>query len=149
MMRKRTSFPVTMVVLALCSSFQGSGAQVIEERSGEANPSTAIFHSTLYGAGTGLLLGGAYALVEDDDDLDAIDILKWGFAGGAATGALVGLVYVVSRPDPEGDAEEVGMIQIENGAARFGAPTVKVVGRRDALGNKCGEFRLTLANATF
>ncbi len=84
-------------------------AQVIEQRKGQSNPGTIIFKTTLYGAGTGLVLGGAYALVKSDNsDVSTGDALKWGVAGGAAAGAVIGVIYVLLRPEPKGTASSVG-----------------------------------------
>lgn len=90
-------------------------AQVVEAREGQSNPAAVLFRATLYGAGTGLALGGAYALIADDDDPGTGEILKWGISGGAAAGFLIGLIHVATRSDPEGSVGEQGMIQIENG----------------------------------
>jgi hypothetical protein len=100
-----------------------AGAQVVEQRESEANPSVAIFRATLYGAGTGLLVGGAIALVEEDDGMSTGEILSWSVAGGTLAGLLVGLVYVATRRGPEGDAEEVGANEGRAGP-HFEAPRI-------------------------
>jgi hypothetical protein len=99
-------------------------AQVVETRESDSNPVVTVFRGTLYGAGTGLLLGGAYALIESDGADETRDILKWGVAGGAIAGAAVGLVYVLLRPQPRGDADVIGMVDASDDGLRFGAPTL-------------------------
>lgn len=123
-------------------------AQVVEERESESNPVVTIFRGTLYGAGTGLLLGGAWALVESDSSDETKDILKWGAAGGAMAGAAVGLVYVLLRPQPEGDADVIGMIDASNGEVRFGAPTL-LTRRVDTPGASSLAFEARLLQARF
>lgn len=148
-MRKRTSSWVAVVALAMILGIQSiASAQVIEERKGEANPSTAIFHATLYGAGTGLVLGGAYALVEEDEDLDTAEILSWGVAGGAAAGFLIGLVYVVTRPEPRGDVEELEKFR-PGGTPRLGPPSLLLVPTVDRHGAKKLGIGVRLVNVTF
>lgn len=112
---------VLVLILGVHDSLR---AQVVEERESDSNPVVTMFRGTLYGAGTGLLLGGAYALIESDSQDETWDILKWGTAGGAIAGAAVGLVYVLLRPQPEGDADVVGMVDASNGRVSFGAPTL-------------------------
>ncbi|MGE0158525.1 MAG: hypothetical protein AB7T31_03880 [Gemmatimonadales bacterium] len=124
-MKLPKSFASAALALVLIVGVQDSlSAQVVEERESESNPVVTIFRGTLYGAGTGLLLGGAWALVESDGADETRDILKWGAAGGAMAGAAVGLIYVLLRPQPEGDADVVGMVDASNGRVRFGAPTL-------------------------
>jgi len=113
----RTTSASALVALALiCGSLDEVSAQVVEGRDAEANPASVIFRSTLYGAGTGLVLGGAYILVADDADTG--DVLRWSTAGGAAAGVLIGLAYLATRSEPENAEGEVGMLRIEGGNAR-------------------------------
>jgi hypothetical protein len=103
-----------MVALALLGASHAS-AQVVEERESEANPASAIFRATLYGAGTGLAIGGAYALIADGDDPSTGEILRWGTALGAGAGVVVGLLYVATRSEPEGSVDKIGMLQVDDG----------------------------------
>lgn len=112
-MLRRTCQAIMLAVLIVLVGQSGTRAQVVEEREGQSNPAGVVFKSVLYGVGTGLLIGGAYALVEDDDDVDTEDILKWSAAIGAAGGAGVGLIYVATRPEPKGDVEEYGAAERE------------------------------------
>jgi hypothetical protein len=95
----RIAVVIVVIALALQAS-NGARADINEERQGEANPSAVIFHATLFGAGTGLLLGGAYALVENSSNRDTWDTLRWSVAGGTVLGFVVGLVYVTTRSGP-------------------------------------------------
>ncbi len=150
-MNAKATFWTAVLVLAsvTCLSNQ-AGAQVIEERKGESNPSTVIFRATLYGVGTGLLLGGAYALVENDEDLTTGEILRWGAAGGAAAGLLVGLVHVITRPEPKGDVEEVGAASLDDPQKpRLRVPTVLVTEQRDILGESHGGLSVGVVRMTF
>lgn len=112
-----------------CNLPSGSSAQVIETREAESNPSSVLFRSTLYGAGTGFVLGGAYALV-DGDDPSTGELLRWGTAIGAGAGLLIGLVYVASRADAAEDGrqaslpEGAGLLHIERGDVRLSVPAV-------------------------
>lgn len=119
-MKIRTSIaPAIFCLLVLIGTQEPLAAQVVEGRESEANPASVMFRSTLYGAGTGLALGGAYALIEQGGDPSTGEILRWGTAIGAAAGLAVGLVYVVTRSQPEGEVDEVGMLQIEDGEVGF------------------------------
>jgi hypothetical protein len=114
-MNARISLAAAVVAgLALVGPVESASAQVVEGRDAEANPASVIFRATLYGAGTGLALGGAYALIEQGD-ADTGDILRWGTALGTAGGLLVGLIYVATRSDPEGSVGEAALIQVVDG----------------------------------
>ena len=116
-MKIRTSLTPALIALTIAlASPDALKAQVVEDRDSEANPASVLFRSTLYGVGTGLVLGGAYALIDQGSTSEA---LRWGAASGAAAGLLVGLVYVATRSEPEGSANEVGMLQLADGELRF------------------------------
>jgi hypothetical protein len=114
-----------VVTVLVCLLQSAASAQVIETREGDSNPGKVLFLSTLYGAGTGLVLGGAYALVDDDDDPGTGDILQWGVAAGAATGLVVGLIYCATRSEPQGTAEEVGLLRMNGSDVGVSVPTVR------------------------
>ncbi len=151
MIKQISPWTILIALVMACVLQTVAGAQVIEERKGEANPSTVIFHATLYGAGTGLLLGGAYALVEKDEDLTTWEILKWGVAGGTAAGLLIGLIYVVARPEPHGDVEKVGRMVASGDRVvrRITGPTIVLNQRQGVLGAKHSELQLKLVNVAF
>lgn len=152
-MKTHLSSWLLVVALALSAGLYGDvSAQVVEEREqGASNPGKVIFRTTLYGAATGLVLGGAYALVEEDDDLSTGEILKWGVAGGAAAGFVIGLIYVVARPDPKGDIEDLEREGEEesSGIPTFEVPSFTMLQRRDLLGNKDKELAVHLVNVRF
>lgn len=108
--------PATFALALVLAVGHEASAQVVEGRESEANPAGVIFRSTLYGVGTGLALGGAYTLVNDDDD--AGDILRWGAATGAAAGLLIGLVHIATRSEPEDDQSGAGMLRVDDGNVR-------------------------------
>ena len=148
-MRLPRSFASAALALVMIVGAQESlRAQVVETRESESNPVVTVFRGTLYGAGTGLLLGGAYALIESDGADETEEILKWGVAGGAIAGAAVGLVYVLLRPQAEGDADVIGMVDASNGQVSFGLPTV-VARRLDTAGRASTAFEARLLQARF
>ncbi len=104
--------PVIIALALLHGVPDDAAAQVVEAREADANPAEVLFRATLYGAGTGLALGGAYALIDDDGDPGTGEILKWGVAGGAGAGFLIGLIYVAVRPQPEGSIGDEGLVQV-------------------------------------
>ncbi len=77
-------------------------AQVDVDRESRGNYMASIGKATLLGAGTGIVLGSAYALVTSDNNWG--ESLKWGFAAGAGGGFVVGVIYVVTRPRPDQNA---------------------------------------------
>lgn len=145
-----TCFLHAMLALALVCLFQSEAtAQVVESREGDANPAKVIFLATLYGAGTGLALGGAYALIDNGDDPGTGEILRWGTAGGAATGLLIGLVYVMTRSEPEGSADEVGLLELDGTDTGFAVPTVRMTQRRTTRGDLSRSVWVNLVTAEF
>jgi hypothetical protein len=90
---------ISVVTLSATGSLHG---QVEVEREGAANPMATVGKATLYGTGTGLLLGSAYALATSNDNFG--ESLKWGFIAGAGGGFLVGVVYLFTRPQPTSSA---------------------------------------------
>jgi len=137
---------VILTVMVYCAS--GSAcAQVTEVRQGESNPSGVLFHSTLYGAGTGLVLGGAYALVKKGDNPSTGSILSWSIAGGAALGFLVGVIYLTSRPQPRGLASsEEGS---RPGRLELLAPSISLTEHRKLGGGTSRVMELSLLKTSF
>ena len=86
-------------------------AAVNVERQGAENPMVEVARSTIYGGLAGLMLGGAFALI-DDSHSDA-DALKWGFAAGTFVGFGVGIISVLRRPEP------TGLLNVEAGRAHL------------------------------
>ena len=78
-------------------------AAVNVERHGAENPMVEISRSIMYGGLAGLLVGGAIALADEDDN--NTDPVRWGLVAGVATGAALGLYWVMSRPQPSAALE--------------------------------------------
>jgi hypothetical protein len=94
----KTKVVFLALMIAFCGTFRSEAqAQVQVIRGGNENPMIAIAKSTIYGAGTGLLLGLALTLVVDED---TGDILKWSFVSGTFVGFGVGVYHVANRPQP-------------------------------------------------
>lgn len=148
MILRRYLAPAVISLALLPGSQQGLTAQVVEARESEANPAPVLLRATLYGAGTGLVLGGAYLLVKDDDGPDTGEVLRWSTAGGAAAGFLIGLIYVATRPQPEGSIGEEGLVQLEGSDVSV-SPIGLLDTRIGALGPEPGAFDLNLAAVRF
>ena len=141
-MKRRTIPGSALTALILMMAFSSTAsAQVVEAREGSSNPAEILFKSTLYGAGTGLALGGAYVLVADD--VDTGEVLRWSTAGGAAGGLLVGLIYMVTRSDPEGSAEE-GAVQLDDNGLRLSVVGALPEKRYDMAGMRGRMYDVTL-----
>jgi hypothetical protein len=126
-------------------------AQVVETRESESNPVVTGFRGSLSGAGTGLVLGGAWALLESDSQDETLDILKWGTASGAIAGATVGLLYVLFRSQPQGDADVVApaAFNAADGRVDVGVPTLLASRRVDITGESRGRLEARLLQARF
>jgi len=149
-MRTPRTVVAAVIGFALLTVLQNSAsAQVVETREGEANPTGVIFRSTLYGAGTGLVLGGAYALVDEGDDPSTGSILAWGVAGGAAAGFLIGVIHTLTRSGPEGDAEVTSALQVRDGDTRLAIPGVMLKAQRDPAGNTSRVAEVNLVRVRF
>jgi hypothetical protein len=151
-MKLPRSFTSAALALVLIVSAQdSSSAQVVETRESEGNPVVTVFRGSLYGAGTGLVLGGAWALIESDSQDETWDILKWGTAGGAIAGATVGLLYVLFRSQPQGDADVVApaALSASNGRIDVGVPTLLASRRVDVTGRTTGRLETRLLQARF
>ena len=139
-MKWKSTSGLALTALALVLTFSSTAsAQVVEAREGSANPAEVLFRSTLFGAGTGLALSGAYVLA--DDDVDAGAALRWGAAGGAAGGFLIGLVYMVTRGDSDGEA---GAVQLDEDGLRLSVVGALPEKRRDMAGVRGTAYDLNL-----
>ena len=152
-MKLPRSISSAALVLTLIVGAQDSlSAQVVETRESEGNPVVTVFRGSLYGAGTGLVLGGAYALIESDSRDETVDILKWGVAGGAIAGAAVGLLYVLFRENPQGDADVVAptaALNASGGNIGLGVPTLTASRFEDITGRNRGRIEARLLQAQF
>jgi hypothetical protein len=120
-----------LVALAMVAGTRSTvAAQPVDERASQANPAAVIFRASLYGAGTGLVLGSGYALL-DQTDASPGALLKWGVAGGVAAGALIGLIYWATRSPPQDSAAEGGVLRVGRDGVAVSVPTL-VLTRRDA-----------------
>lgn len=150
-MSLRTSFGCVAIALASLGVTQdGLSAQVVEAREGDSNPSAALFKATLFGAGTGLLVGGAYALMNDADQDETIDALKWGFVAGVGGGLAIGLIYMAVRDDPEENEEVIGsLLRLEDGSLRVAAPRLGLARQIDDAGRPRHALRADLLQVRF
>ena len=74
-----------------------SKAQVTVVREGSENPVLTVAKSIFWGGVAGLMLGGATALVVDDNKSD---VVKWFFVGGTFAGFGFGVYHVLNRERP-------------------------------------------------
>jgi hypothetical protein len=102
-----------VLVLGLAASAR---AQVTVVRAGEENPVVTIAKSTFWGGVTGLVLGGATALIVDNH---RGDVLKWFFVGGTFGGFGFGVYHVLTREHPSS-----ALLQIDDDGSSFGMPTL-------------------------
>jgi hypothetical protein len=130
-----------IIVLVMLATFVASStAQVETHRRGDENPVATIAKATLWGALAGGVLGGAVALVADDDEWE---IIKWGIVGGTFFGFGFGVYHVLTRPEPTGALLEID----DDGRLALGVPTMEVrwqrVGWREQGAKKpSGNFTL-------
>ena len=109
-------------------------ASVNVTRSSDENPMKEVYKAALYGGLTGLLLGGAIAVADDENHNDG-ELLRWGFASGTLLGAGLGLWWVNHRPQPS------ALLEFRDGALRARAPIPQP--QRD------GSVRLAIASLKF
>jgi hypothetical protein len=106
-----------LIVLALFAGDSRADVDVI--RGGAENPVVTIAKSTFWGGLTGLVLGGAIALVVDDNQED---IVKWSFVAGVFGGFAFGVYHVATRPSPESS-----LLQIDDEGLALNIPAAQVV----------------------
>jgi hypothetical protein len=128
---------ILVVFLVLAGSVN---AQVTVVRGGEENPVMTIAKSTFWGGLTGLVLGGATALVVDDNE---DDVMKWFFVGGVFGGFGFGVYHVLSRPQPSS-----AMIQMDGSGTTLGFPTLILTRKQDASSHGL-KASLTLLSFSF
>lgn len=103
----------------------GVGAQVTVNRQGDENPAILVTKSIFWGGLGGLILGGAIALVADENEGE---IVKWSFVGGAFGGLALGLWHVTHRPEPVGALLNAGPEGV-----RIALPPLEIESRSDPL----------------
>ena len=101
-----------LVVLLVVTAIFSATAYADE---GQESPIATIGKSTFYGALTGLLVGGAAALVSGGS---AGETMKWSFVAGTAVGFAYGVYDVNTRPEPKS-----AMLSLNsNGSATINLP---------------------------
>ena len=105
---------VALALLLFILAPRTASGQVVVTRSGEENPGITITKSIFWGALGGLIVGGAVALLMDDNQEDA---LKWGFVGGTGLGLAAGIWHVAKRPQPRS-----ALLRIDPEGAALGMP---------------------------
>lgn len=89
---------IILLIVILAFFAVDSRADVDVIRGGEENPMITVAKATFWGGLTGLILGGAIALVADDHE---DDIIKWSFVAGVFGGFAFGIYHVATRPSGE------------------------------------------------
>ena len=103
---------ISLAVLLVASTLFTATAHSDE---GQESPVATIGKSTFYGALTGLLVGGAAALVSGGS---AGETMKWSFVAGTAVGFAYGVYDVNTRPEPKS-----AMLSLNSsGSATFNLP---------------------------
>jgi len=87
-------FRETLFALLVATSLFSATTQADQ---GQESPIATVGKSTFYGALTGLLLGGAIALVAD---ANSGEVMKWSFVAGTSAGFLWGIHDANTRPEP-------------------------------------------------
>ena len=147
----RSFASAALALVVVVGAQDGLRAQVVETRESEGNPVVTVFRGTVYGAGTGLVLGGAWALIASDSKDETYDILRWGTASGAIVGATAGLIYALSRAQPQGDADVVSpaAFNASDGRVHVGIPTLRASRRVDITGKTRSRLEARLLQARF
>jgi len=126
-----------LIVLLMAS---GADAQVKVWRVADENPMLVIAKATFWGGVTGLLLGGAVALVVDENQ---DDYLKWFTVGGVFFGFGFGVYHVLTRPGPS-----EALLEMDEDGLALGVPTLGI--HRDGTGSDHGwRGQVTLFSYSF
>ena len=121
---------VALALLLFILLPQAASGQVVVTRGGDENPAVTITKSIFWGALGGLIVGGAIALVIDDNQGDAV---KWGFVGGTGLGLAAGIWHVANRPQPQS-----ALLRIDPEGAAVGIPATDP---RATIGVDAGDRR--------
>jgi hypothetical protein len=132
------TFVLLVVILAFFAVDSRADVDVI--RVGDENPVLTIAKATFWGGVTGLLIGGALALVVDDNQEDYI---KWGLVGGIVGGCAFGVYHVMSRPSGESS-----LLETDGDSLALNFPTVNIAwtGNED---NRHLNTRMTVFSCSF
>ena len=109
---------VALILVVFAFVTADAQAQVKVIREGEENPVLTVAKSTLWGGLTGLVLGGAIALVAEDNEED---IVKWSFVAGTFGGFAYGLYHVATRQPPT-----TSLLEMDADGLALGIPTVGI-----------------------
>jgi len=113
---RKYSLAIIVALIPFFAPGKSALAQVSVVRGGAENPMVTIGKSTLYGSGTGLLLGLALTLIINND---SDDVFRWSFAAGTLSGFTLGIMHVTTRPKPRAAA----LLQFNSrGLARVAVP---------------------------
>ena len=108
---------VAVVALVLCVvTAVSSSAQVTVERQGDENPVVTIAKSVMWGGLAGAVLGGAVALIAEENEED---IVKWFFVGGTFAGLGYGIYHVSTREKPSS-----ALLRIDGDGLDWNVPSV-------------------------
>ena len=133
-----------LVFLVVSLAPTPASGQVVVTRGGDENPAMTITKSIFWGALGGLILGGAVALVIDDNQEDA---LKWGFVGGTGLGLAAGIWHVANRPQPRS-----ALLRIDSDGASVALPDFALsttAGPLRGEGRPDRSLRVTLVSAGY
>jgi hypothetical protein len=110
-------------------------AQVTVVREGDENPMLTVAKSTFWGSVTGLLIGGAIALVVEDNKGDQV---KWGFVVGTIGGCAFGFYHVFTREPPT-----TGLLDAGPEGLAWSLPEVHITVDAPATGPQAGSPRVS------
>jgi len=133
-MTRRIVAALACAVLLVHVLAPAASAGINVNRNGDENPVQEVAKSTLYGALTGLVVGGALALASDSNDNDA-QLVRSGIVAGTFLGLGLGLWWVTKRPQPS------SALEWKDGTLRASLP-------EPAIGRN-GRPRVTLARMVF
>ena len=132
---------VAVIVLLLCAVMVvTTNAQVSVVREGEENPVITVAKSTAWGALAGLVLGGAVALVADENQEN---ITKWFFVGGVFGGFGYGIYHVATR-----EHTTTALLRIDGDGVDWSVPSVACRQRTDG-GYRDPGAAVTLLSVSF
>jgi hypothetical protein len=107
---------LVLIFVAVCIFAVDCTAQVSVIREGHENPVLTVAKSTLWGGLAGLVLGGAIALVAEDNEAD---IVKWSFVAGTFGGFAFGVYHVATRERPTS-----ALFEVDGSGLALRVPTV-------------------------
>lgn len=108
-MKPAPAMAVSCVAASLLAS--AALADIHVERRSDENPAVEIARSTIYGGLAGLMVGLAFAAIDDGAHPD---LVQNSFAIGTFAGLGIGVYWAFSRPQPR------GMIQVDEDGAHLG-----------------------------